>query len=170
MNYNHQETFTRCDQYLILRLPIVLDPLVDLGADQNWTQCGLLCGRSYTNGGLTCPFAYTGRKCRGTVSENVWTKAETTKQPFVTLFNLSSDETYLFRVRADNVLGQSEPSEESDIVYVKDVSRAVEAPKKRSDEQEESEAVNYDRLDAKVDLTKHRAININRLPKRSPGK
>ncbi|KAK6031810.1 hypothetical protein OSTOST_02020, partial [Ostertagia ostertagi] len=116
-----------------------------------------------TSGGSPVRYVIRWRSVRY-VSENVWTKAETTKQPFVTLFNLSSDETYLFRVRADNVLGQSEPSEESDIVYVKDVSRAVEEPKKRSDEQEESEAVNYDRLDAKVDLTKHRAININRLP------
>ncbi|PIO76038.1 immunoglobulin I-set domain protein [Teladorsagia circumcincta] len=129
--------------------------------DQNVDSVRLLWSAPTQDGGSPIRY-YTVEKC--TVSEKVWTKAETTKQPFVTLFNLSPDEAYLFRVRADNVLGQSEPSEESDIVYVKDVSRAVEEPKKRSAEQEENEAINYDRLDAKVDLTKHKPIDINRLP------
>ncbi|KAK5971357.1 Protein kinase domain-containing protein, partial [Trichostrongylus colubriformis] len=45
-----------------------------------------------------------------------------------------------------------------------DVSRTVEEPKKRALEEEGAEAVNYDRLDARVDLSKHKPIDINRLP------
>ncbi|VDO75103.1 unnamed protein product [Haemonchus placei] len=115
---------------------------------------------------LTCPFLYCGKvhcERESQESERVWTKAETTKQPFVTLFNLKHEEAYLFRIRADNTLGQSEPSEESDVIYVKGVSRAVEEPKKKAGH-EESEAINYDRLDTNVDLSKHKPIDVNRLP------
>lgn len=52
-------------------------------------------------------------------SEGIWMKKETTKQPFITLFNLAPEETYIFRVRADNAFGQSDPSEESEPIYVK---------------------------------------------------
>lgn len=49
-------------------------------------------------------------------NKKTWTKAEVTKQPFTTLFNLVPGETYRFRVRADNVFGTSEPSDVSEIV------------------------------------------------------
>lgn len=49
-------------------------------------------------------------------SEDVWSSAEVTKQPFTTLFNLQPGQTYRFRVRADNAYGTSEPSEESESV------------------------------------------------------
>lgn len=51
-------------------------------------------------------------------SADEWSKAETTKQPFTTLFNLVPGETYRFRVRANNIFGSSEPSEESESVIL----------------------------------------------------
>ncbi|XGW01160.1 hypothetical protein V3C99_013825, partial [Haemonchus contortus] len=84
--------------------------------DQNVDSVRLLWSAPTQDGGSPVRF-YTVEKC--TESERVWTKAETTKQPFVTLFNLKHEEAYLFRIRADNTLGQSEPSEESDVIYVK---------------------------------------------------
>ncbi|KAK6043278.1 fibronectin type III domain protein [Cooperia oncophora] len=84
--------------------------------DQNVDSVRLLWSAPTQDGGSPIRY-YTVEKC--TASAKVWTKVETTKQPFVTLFDLSPDEAYLFRVRASNAFGQSEPSEESDIVYVK---------------------------------------------------
>ncbi|RCN31490.1 fibronectin type III domain protein [Ancylostoma caninum] len=97
-------------------------------------------------------------------SEGVWTKKETTKQPFITLFNLTPEEMCIFRVKADNAFGQSDPSEESEPIYVKDVTRAVEEPKKRAAEEEEPEMIDYDRLDSRVDPSDHKLIDIHHLP------
>ncbi|VDO19907.1 unnamed protein product [Heligmosomoides polygyrus] len=45
-----------------------------------------------------------------------------------------------------------------------DVSRIVEEPKRLVPQEVEPEAVDYDRLDSMVDLSKHRPIDINHLP------
>ncbi|VDL87530.1 unnamed protein product, partial [Nippostrongylus brasiliensis] len=45
-----------------------------------------------------------------------------------------------------------------------DVSREIEEPKKRNHDDDEPELINYDRLDAKVDLSEHKPIDINHLP------
>ncbi|EYC10055.1 hypothetical protein Y032_0057g2742 [Ancylostoma ceylanicum] len=129
--------------------------------DQNVDSVRLLWSAPMQDGGSPVRY-YTVEMC--TASEGVWTKKETTKQPFITLFNLAPEETYIFRVRADNAFGQSDPSEESEPVYVKDVTRAVEEPKKRAVEEEEPEVIDYDRLDSKVDPSDHKLIDIHHLP------
>ncbi|KAK6753136.1 hypothetical protein RB195_012624 [Necator americanus] len=129
--------------------------------DQNVDSVRLLWSAPTQDGGSPIRF-YTVEMCK--VSEQLWIKKETTKQPFITVFNLTPEETYKFRVRADNAFGQSDPSEESEPIYVKDVSRAVEEPKKRVMEEEEPETIDYDKLDAKVDHSDHKIIDINHLP------
>ncbi|WKY09394.1 hypothetical protein Q1695_002059 [Nippostrongylus brasiliensis] len=129
--------------------------------DQNVDSVRLLWSAPTHDGGSPIRY-YTVEMCMA--RDMKWMKAVTTKQPFVTLFNLAADENYLFRVRADNAVGQSEPSEESESVYVRDVSREIEEPKKRNHDEDEPELINYDRLDAKVDLSEHKPIDINHLP------
>ncbi|CAI4227244.1 unnamed protein product [Auanema sp. JU1783] len=94
----------------------------------------------------------------------IWAKAEVTKQPFISLFNLEVGETYRFRVRADNTFGQSEPSEESDPIYVKDVARKVEEPQKQTKALDEKEAINYDKLDTKVEPVDYKTVDVHKLP------
>lgn len=87
-----------------------------------------------------------------------------TKQPFITLFNLVPGDTYTFRVKADNTFGQSEPSEESDAVFVKDLSRTVEEPAKKTKPLVEKDEVDYEKLDAKVEATEYKTVDLHRLP------
>ncbi|CAI5451947.1 unnamed protein product [Caenorhabditis angaria] len=92
------------------------------------------------------------------------TNDEVTKQAFVTLFNLVAGEKYTFRVRADNTFGLSEPSEESEQVYVKDVSRVVEEPKKKEHKVREQESVDYEKAAKDSGVTEYKEIDIHRLP------
>lgn len=94
----------------------------------------------------------------------------------ISLFNLVPGETYRFRVKAENAFGQSDPSDESDPVFVKvesaillikslqDLSRTVEEPPKKTRQVTEKDQVNYDKLDTKVDATEYKAVDIHRLP------
>lgn len=93
-----------------------------------------------------------------------WTKAEVTKQAFITLFNLVPGESYRFRVRADNTFGQSEPSDESELVVVKNVSRVVEEPKKKEVKVKEQESVDYERVAKDSEPSEYKTIDIHRLP------
>ncbi|KIH54753.1 kinase domain protein [Ancylostoma duodenale] len=99
-----------------------------------------------------------------TTTTKKWKKAETTKQPSVTLFNLVPGETFVFRVRAENATGQSEPSEESEPILIKALEKPAEEPKQEPREEESPEAVDYDSLDSTVDLSDRKAIDANRLP------
>ncbi|CAB3396936.1 unnamed protein product [Caenorhabditis bovis] len=97
--------------------------------------------------------------------ENIWTKAEVTKQTFISLFNLVAGETYVFRVRADNTFGQSDPSEISDPVFVKDVSRTVEEPKKKkASVKEHDESIDYEKASNESGPTEYKTVDIHRLP------
>ena len=94
----------------------------------------------------------------------------------ISLFNLVPGETYRFRVKAENAFGQSDPSDESDPVFVKvesaillikslqDLSRTVEEPPKKTRQVTEKDQVNYDKLDTKVDVTEYKTVDIHRLP------
>ncbi|KHJ84931.1 fibronectin type III domain protein [Oesophagostomum dentatum] len=99
-----------------------------------------------------------------TSASKKWKKAESTKEPTVTLFNLVPGETFIFRVRAENKVGLSEPSAESEAVQVKELTKPVEEPKQISPEEDELGKVDYDKLDAKIEDVEKKAIDVNRMP------
>uniref|UniRef100_A0A0C9QAL6 TTN_1 protein n=1 Tax=Fopius arisanus TaxID=64838 RepID=A0A0C9QAL6_9HYME len=52
------------------------------------------------------------------VGWNVWLKANTSRRPEATLVDLIGDSEYRFRVKAENPYGISDPSKESDVVFI----------------------------------------------------
>lgn len=62
------------------------------------------------------------------VGWNVWLKAATTRQLAVTLNDLIEGSEYKFRVKAENPYGVSEPSEESEVLFIPDPKRGINKP------------------------------------------
>ncbi|XP_065361285.1 titin homolog [Calliphora vicina] len=60
---------------------------------------------------------------------NVWLKAATTRSLSTTLHDLIEGSEYKFRVKAENPYGLSEPSEESDVLFIPDPKRGITKPK-----------------------------------------
>lgn len=60
---------------------------------------------------------------------NVWLKAATTRSLSTTLHDLIEGSEYKFRVKAENPYGVSEPSLESDILFIPDPKRGIVKPK-----------------------------------------
>lgn len=56
---------------------------------------------------------------------NVWLKAATTRQLSTTLNDLIEGSEYKFRVKAENPYGLSDPSEESDVIFIPDPKRGI---------------------------------------------
>ncbi|XP_058807498.1 uncharacterized protein LOC131673494 isoform X2 [Phymastichus coffea] len=63
---------------------------------------------------------------------DVWLKAATSRQTTATLNDLIEGSEYRFRVKAENPYGLSDPSEESDIVFVPDPKRGITEPNMRA--------------------------------------
>lgn len=63
---------------------------------------------------------------------NVWLKAATSRQLSTILGDLIEGSEYKFRVKAESPYGISEPSEESDIVFIPDAKRGITSPQARS--------------------------------------
>ncbi|KAL7048848.1 hypothetical protein ACKWTF_003505 [Chironomus riparius] len=61
---------------------------------------------------------------------NVWLKAATCRSLAVTLNDLISGSEYKFRVKAENPYGVSEPSVESDVLFIPDAKRGITDPTK----------------------------------------
>lgn len=59
---------------------------------------------------------------------NVWLKAVTTRQLTATLNDLIEGSEYKFRVKAESPYGMSEPSEESDVLFIPDPRRGITQP------------------------------------------
>ncbi|XP_076635894.1 uncharacterized protein LOC143348976 [Colletes latitarsis] len=59
---------------------------------------------------------------------DVWLKAITSRQTKVTLSELIEGSEYKFRVKAENPYGVSEPSEESDVIFIPDLKRGIMTP------------------------------------------
>lgn len=57
------------------------------------------------------------------VGWDVWLKAITSRQTKATLSELIEGSEYKFRVKAENPYGMSEPSEESDVIFIPDLKR-----------------------------------------------
>jgi len=53
----------------------------------------------------------------------VWLKATTSRRTSATLTELIEGSEYKFRVKAENPYGVSDPSEESDVVFIPDLKR-----------------------------------------------
>ncbi|CAK9803500.1 Titin homolog [Anthophora plagiata] len=62
------------------------------------------------------------------VGWDVWLKATTSRQTKATLSELIEGSEYKFRVKAENPYGMSEPSEESDVIFIPDLKRGIMAP------------------------------------------
>ncbi|XP_030385471.1 titin homolog [Scaptodrosophila lebanonensis] len=60
---------------------------------------------------------------------NVWLKAATTRSLSTTLHDLIEGSEYKFRVKAENPYGLSEPSIESDVLFIPDPKRGITKPK-----------------------------------------
>lgn len=63
---------------------------------------------------------------------NVWLKAATTRQLTTILGDLIEGSEYKFRVKAESPYGMSEPSEESEIIFIPDPKRGITTPALRS--------------------------------------
>lgn len=63
---------------------------------------------------------------------NVWLKAATTRQLTTILGDLIEGSEYKFRVKAESPYGMSEPSEESETVFIPDPKRGITTPAIRS--------------------------------------
>lgn len=59
---------------------------------------------------------------------NVWLKAVTTRQLTATLNDLIEGSEYKFRVKAESPYGMSDPSEDSDVLFVPDPKRGISKP------------------------------------------
>uniref|UniRef100_A0A1I8NU34 Titin n=1 Tax=Stomoxys calcitrans TaxID=35570 RepID=A0A1I8NU34_STOCA len=59
---------------------------------------------------------------------NVWLKAATTRSLSTTLNDLIEGSEYKFRVKAENPYGVSDPSEESDVLFIPDPKRGITKP------------------------------------------
>ncbi|XP_034657731.1 LOW QUALITY PROTEIN: titin homolog [Drosophila subobscura] len=60
---------------------------------------------------------------------NVWLKAATTRALTTTLHDLIEGSEYKFRVKAENPYGLSEPSEESELLFIPDPKRGIIKPR-----------------------------------------
>ncbi|XP_011632759.2 twitchin [Pogonomyrmex barbatus] len=58
----------------------------------------------------------------------VWLKATTSRRTTATLTDLIEDSEYKFRVKAENPYGVSDPSEESDVIFIPDIKRRIVTP------------------------------------------
>lgn len=54
---------------------------------------------------------------------DVWLKAMTSRRTEATLTELIEGSEYKFRVKAENPYGVSDPSEESDVIFIPDLKR-----------------------------------------------
>ncbi|XP_031789495.1 titin homolog isoform X2 [Nasonia vitripennis] len=63
---------------------------------------------------------------------DVWLKAVTCRQITATLNDLIEGSEYRFRVKAENPYGVSDPSEESDIIFIPDPKRGITEPNMRA--------------------------------------
>ncbi len=73
------------------------------------------------------------------VGWNVWLKAVTTRQLNATLNELIEGSEYKFRVKAESPYGMSDPSEESDVLFIPDPRRGINEPIKPAEEASISE-------------------------------
>lgn len=67
---------------------------------------------------------------------NVWLKAATTRQLTTILGDLIEGSEYKFRIKAESPYGVSEPSEESELIFIPDPKRGMMAPPPRSRSQQ----------------------------------
>ncbi|VDL74389.1 unnamed protein product, partial [Nippostrongylus brasiliensis] len=105
---------------------------------------------------------YTVEMC--TVANKKWKKAESVEKPQTTLFNLVPTETYIFRVKASNALGESEFSEESEPISLKVIEQAEAKKKDEISDEIEPTAIDYEKCDSVIDSSKEEDIDEHHLP------
>ncbi|XP_044588397.1 uncharacterized protein LOC123267683 isoform X2 [Cotesia glomerata] len=78
---------------------------------------------------------------------DVWLKAATCRQPTTTLSELIEGSEYKFRVKAENPYGVSDPSEESDVIFIPDPKRGIHAPPLRPDKSQSQREIHRGRTE-----------------------
>ncbi|XP_035912032.1 titin homolog isoform X2 [Anopheles stephensi] len=81
------------------------------------------------------------------VGWDVWLKAATCRQLTTTLSDLIEGSQYRFRVKAENPYGLSDPSEESDILFVPDPKRGITDASKMQQQQQQPSTLPRKRRD-----------------------
>ncbi|KAK0177709.1 hypothetical protein PV328_001734 [Microctonus aethiopoides] len=100
---------------------------------------------------------------------DVWLKAATCRQPMTTLSELIEGSEYKFRVKAENPYGVSDPSVESDVIFIPDPKRGINSPPLRPDKSQSQREIHRGRSERRQDeptkrtrsLTREEAIRAN---------
>ncbi|XP_076247129.1 uncharacterized protein LOC143187062 [Calliopsis andreniformis] len=98
---------------------------------------------------------------------DVWLKATTSRQTKATLSELIEGSEYKFRVKAENPYGVSEPSEESDVVFIPDLKRGIMTPSLSGKSQSHREIRSREKREVSFAVPAQRTRSLTREESRS---
>ncbi|XP_043525688.1 titin homolog isoform X1 [Frieseomelitta varia] len=104
------------------------------------------------------------------VGWDVWLKATTSRQTKATLSELIEGSEYKFRVKAENPYGVSEPSEESDVIFIPDIKRGIMAPSLSGKSQSHREIRSREKREVSFAVPTQRTRSLTREEARSRDK
>ncbi|XP_026670519.1 titin homolog [Ceratina calcarata] len=93
---------------------------------------------------------------------DVWLKATTSRQTKATLSELIEGSEYKFRVKAENPYGVSEPSEESDVIFIPDIKRGIMAPSLSGKSQSHREIRSREKREVSFSVPTQRTRSLTR--------
>ncbi|CAL7935359.1 unnamed protein product [Xylocopa violacea] len=103
------------------------------------------------------------------VGWDVWLKATTSRQTKATLSELIEGSEYKFRVKAENPYGVSEPSEESDVIFIPDLKRGIMAPSLSEKSQSTREMRSREKREVSFAVPSQRTRSLTREESRTRG-
>ncbi|XP_078042597.1 uncharacterized protein LOC144472975 [Augochlora pura] len=98
---------------------------------------------------------------------DVWLKATTSRQTKATLSELIEGSEYKFRVKAENPYGMSEPSEESDVIFIPDLKRGIVTPSMGGKSQSHREIRSREKREVSFAVPTQRTRSLTREEGRS---
>ncbi|CAD1476298.1 unnamed protein product, partial [Heterotrigona itama] len=101
---------------------------------------------------------------------DVWLKATTSRQTKATLSELIEGSEYKFRVKAENPYGVSEPSEESDVIFIPDIKRGIMTPSLSEKSQSHREIRSREKREVSFAVPTQRTRSLTREEARSRDK
>lgn len=101
------------------------------------------------------------------VGWDVWLKATTSRQTNATLTELIEGSEYKFRVKAENPYGMSEPSEESDVIFIPDLKRGIVSPSMGGKSQSQREIRSREKREVSFAVPTQRTRSLTREEGRS---
>ncbi|XP_076647093.1 uncharacterized protein LOC143355830 [Halictus rubicundus] len=96
------------------------------------------------------------------VGWDVWLKATTSRQTKATLSELIEGSEYKFRVKAENPYGMSEPSEESDVIFIPDLKRGIVSPSMGGKSQSQREIRSREKREVSFAVPTQRTRSLTR--------